>query len=265
MGFEPRPVRKIDDARRDVIDGGISVIAGDGGRRRTAERRREAEQRASAEAGRLSLPLLANRRLGSWSRGRAEATAARRPPARMGAPIRTVSRITLRLSAGAARRPRDRHLRSRRMALRRLRLGGRAELGRTRRRQGEALGLADFGQITRRRLRQAGGRRDRRRRTGSRRERFEARQRERRRRNARGGFEARHLRGWASAAGTGGFNWASTLASMTMSPKGFETRLSHRRRGPARRSPRERPNRANATARRQRPRRGPPRPRQEGF
>ena len=77
---------------------------------------------------------------------------------------------------GGCGRPRDRHFGAGRMALGRLRLGGRGQLGRTRRRQGEALGLADFGQIARRRLRQAGGRRNRRRWTGSRRERFEGRQ-----------------------------------------------------------------------------------------
>src|ERR1700734_4446558 len=59
MGFEPCSVRQIDDAGRDVIDGGVSVIAGNWGRGQIAKGRREAEQRASAKPargrGRVSL------------------------------------------------------------------------------------------------------------------------------------------------------------------------------------------------------------------
>src|SRR3984885_2491648 len=72
MGFEPCSVRQIDDAGRDVIDGGVSVIAGNWGRGRIAKGRREAEQRASAKPargrGRVSL---SNQRLsgGSMRRG----------------------------------------------------------------------------------------------------------------------------------------------------------------------------------------------------
>src|ERR1700722_3284797 len=59
MGFEPCSVRQIDDAGRDVIEGGGSVIGGNGGRARIAKGRREAEHRASPKPargrGRVSL------------------------------------------------------------------------------------------------------------------------------------------------------------------------------------------------------------------
>ena len=184
MGFEPRSVRKIDGAGRDVIDGSVSVISGDWGR--TAERRREAEQRAPAQAGRLSLPLLANDRLadragrrsgGNHRRGRAP------PPEQFLEDVAIVSR------RGG---PSDRHVGSGRTPLRRDRLRRRGKFRRTRGRQGEALGLADFRQIAPRRHGHAADWRDRR--SRSRRKRFETWQRERRVRSGRRGFEARHLR-----------------------------------------------------------------------
>ena len=195
MGFEPRSVRKINDAGRDVIDGGVSVIAGD--RRRTAERRREAEQRAPGEAAPFPLPLLgddrwagrAGRRDGSnGSCGWAER---RQPPART-APIRIVSRRCC--DCPPARRdegPPPRVVTHAAQALDRLRRRG--ELRRARRRQGEALGLPDFRQISRRRRWKAADWRNRRSRGG--RKRFETGQRERR-----GRKRAARLRGSPPAA-----------------------------------------------------------------
>ena len=196
MGFEPRSVRKINDAGRDVIDGGVSVVAGN--RRRTAERRREAEQWTPGEAAPFPLPLLSDDRWAGRAGGRDGSNRrgghaaglnggnhrrGRAPPSEQF--LEDVAIVRWR--GGTS----DRQVGSGRMALRRLRLGGRSELRRPRRRQGEAFGLPDLRQISRRRRRKAADWRNRR--SWGRCKRFETGQRERRRGNGRRGFEARHL------------------------------------------------------------------------
>src|ERR1700722_8468247 len=69
--FELCSVRQIDDAGRNVIDGGIVVIAGNWSRSRISKGRREAEQRASAKAARGGgrVPLSNHRLSGGGARG----------------------------------------------------------------------------------------------------------------------------------------------------------------------------------------------------
>ena len=99
MGFEPRSVRKINDAGRDVIDGGVSIVAGN-----RAQNRRTATGSRTTDPWRgrsLPSPVAQRRSLGR-ARGRARRkqppgrscgwAERRQPPARTGAPIRTVSR-----------------------------------------------------------------------------------------------------------------------------------------------------------------------------
>ena len=193
MGFEPRSVRQIDDAGGDVIDGGISVVAGDRGR--TAERRRERKQRASA--ARRDFPSRRKRwrplrrSKPSCSRRRLPAPR-RRPPARTVARARTVSgrRCDCRPAQPGERPPRSvgAAWRAGAGATGALSSGGRGGGSGTlspisgplaRRRQGRALGLR--------------GRRNGR-------KRLEARQRDRREGSGRSGFEARHLRRSAAPA-----------------------------------------------------------------
>ena len=182
MGFEPRSVRQIDDAGRDVIDGGIAVIAGNRPGP-NAKRRGEAEQRPSAEAARLPLPL-ARRRSAAWRRGVGAADATDR---RDGCAHPNSFSKMLRLSAGAAGRATATSGRER-MALGRDRLAGRANSdGR-----GGGKGKLSVSPISGKSRPGGSGRLAAGGIAGAEGKRFEGRQRERRR-SERSGFKARHL------------------------------------------------------------------------
>ena len=129
MGFEPCSVRKINDAGRDVVDRGVSIIAGDRGR--MAERIWEREQRPPAKAGGFPLPLLGDDRLAGRAgrRNRGDRRRAWASPSEQ-----FLENVAI---VGRSGGPSDRHLRSGPMPLRRNRLRWRGELGRTGGRQGK--------------------------------------------------------------------------------------------------------------------------------
>ena len=183
MGFELRSVRQIDDAGGDIIDGGISVVAG--GRGRTAERRRERKQRPPSRAAVFSRRGCARNRGSARNRPVRDAACGRyggdRRRGRLPEPEQLLEDAAV---VDRSRRGSRRHIRLDRMAGWR---GKRAELRRTRRRQRR---FADFGPLVRRRQGHALGLRGRR----NGRKRLEARQRDRRVGSGRSSFEARHLR-----------------------------------------------------------------------